>query len=569
MGLQAALAIGVGSVPGMGLHELPGARRGARQFYAWARSQKFDAVKIFVDDQGPVGQHKIETWVNNVVESSKRYGNIDRLFVYFAGHGIIYGIADDVWLLSQAATKQGQAIDVAKSLDLALYYSRIPHVAFFSDTCRKRSDMEISRLAIFPPPGKNEMASPIVADTFSATRPGMASHEKEDDPRCVGIYSYCLLQALEGRAPGAIIDTPQPTAEAAQAVVAYKLAGYLDGAVPDRAKENIDRYQFPNSITSSVWPTHVMAWIDPKRFRPPPPSGEPAPSDGSSGSARSGASEPPLFPRPDEDPRISREIQENLRSIRSVQVSSGSGLSVFDSRPNEPSSSQRGDRKLYVEHGAPLTIRDTLVRDGRGGWHLRDGRGSFRGPALVHLGSSWINRPLWSAAAVFPGRTTSMRVDNYGVQHLAYVDARGTTDLELVARMTVRARFGVLSSDDNRTMRRAVDEFFDPVLVVLLAYSLHRLGLIQEVRTLLYSLRERHLPVPFDVSLLAFHCLPTGNDVVPGFPLAARGWTVLGYSKGGAKALAHMTDSHLAPAYWTTLAQPSRRVRENLLLGDP
>ncbi|MEU4951740.1 caspase family protein [Streptomyces lavendulae] len=575
MGLHAAIAIGVGKVPHMELDPVPGACRGARRFHAWAESQKFHPTKLLVDDKKPVERREIEKWVRTIVDRSQNDRVVDELFIYFAGHGIDKGISDSVWLLSHAGTERREAIDVAESFDLALLYSLIPHVVFLGDTCRTRVESDVSSEAIFPLPKKYDEMRTIRADVFYAAYPGQASHENADDPRCVGIHTHCLLQALEGRAPDAIIDTPQSTARASQAVTATTLEKYLEEAVPSYALETLRVYQRPYSIPHSIWRPHVMAWIDPNEYPPPSPE-EPEPTNPPADRPGSDHDEPPAVPSGeppvppgDKNPEL-KEIEKNLLAARWANGAPGVALSVSGDRSAMVNGAPYDrDRNLYAELRSPRTSINRLVHDGNSSWRLHGLRESFQGPALIHLDSLWGKRPLWSAIAIFQGFTTEIRVDNFGVQHLAYLDNRGTTDVELVARMTARARLGAFSPEDNAAMLRSLETHFDPVLAILLAYSLHRFGLMGEVRNLLHSLRERRLPVPFDVALLADHALPSEGDVVPGFPLVARGWTVLGYSQGGAKALANMAAPHLAPAYWTTLFEPSRKLRENLLLGDP
>ncbi|MFJ6485929.1 caspase family protein [Streptomyces sp. NPDC091682] len=568
MGRKVALAIGVGDVPDMA--PLPAARRGARRFCRWATSQGFDPVVPFIDDNEPVERRKIEAYVERVVNLARSEGgSVDCLFIYFAGHGVVKGVADSVWLLSHAGRRQGEAVDVALSWDLALYYSRIPHVAFFGDTCRTRPDRDVSDDAIFPPRPRNYRARAIRADQFYAAYPEKGSFEGADDPNCVGIWTYCLLQALEGRAPEACVTTVRPPALAERAVVSESLERYLEDAVPIRARQVLGVEQWPCSHPVTRWQPHVMSWVDPDAFPPPQDGPDPDPladSPGAGSDSRQGSPTGSPNAPSEEDRPLARETRDNLMASN---VAQDAAISVFETTPDSVHRNGRRKRNLFMEVGTPRTVRSRLARDANGSWSGPTFDERSQGAALIHLDSFWKNRPLWSAAAVFPGYATAMRVDDCGVQYLAYLDSRGTTDIELVARMTARARLGVLSRADNEGMRLSLEKHFDPTMAVLLAHSLHRTGEIERVGMLLGSLRERSLPIPFDVALLANHTLPNQADVVPGFPLATRGWTVLRYSNGGAKALAHMAAPHLAPAYWTTLFQPSSDLRYKLLLGDP
>lgn len=559
--MQAALAIGVAQPPGFQLGEVPGACRGARRFADWANSQGFRVGKFF-DDQKPVTHRDIRKWVERVVRRQELQGDVERFFIYFAGHGFddSSGTAFQ-WLLSNAGRDHGQIIDIESSCRTANYYSGIPHVAFFGDTCRTRPPYGVPEGdSIFPIP----QALPndfIPADKFYSTLPNMSSFEDGDDPECVGIYSHCLLEALEGLAPQALIATPEKTAKASHAVVSGSLAKYLTPAVRKYSANVLGHIQTPYSYPTSEWEPDVVAWIN-RGSMPVEP--EPPPAEAPDGNPDD----------PDEYPEQVQEVAENLRATIAGRET-GALLSVVETRTEL--SRHDKDRKVYAElsrgfspslDAAPVLKLLTPSRD-HTVWALPDMPRPQPGPALINLDAFWAKRPLWAAVAHFPGFTTQMRVDKWGVQHLAYLNINGQSDIDLVAHITARARLGLLAHQDNEDMRRSIERQFDPVLAIALAYSLDSTVGWEGVRDLLSLLRERKVPIPFDVALLADRKFPTANDVVPGFPMAARGWRVLRYTPGRSQTLASMIKSHLAPAYWTTLWDPSKSLRRHLLLRDP
>lgn len=124
---------------------------------------------------------------------------VDRLFIFFAGHGIGKGQMEDCWLLSDAMSNPDAAIDLARSLRMA-HTCGIPHIAVFADTCRtppsgKLKDIVGQSLFKTIEPGPDPAAE---IDRFYATRSGDASWELQptgDDPRLAayGIYTRCAI----------------------------------------------------------------------------------------------------------------------------------------------------------------------------------------------------------------------------------------------------------------------------------------------------------------------------------------------------------------------------------------
>ncbi len=240
---QLAIAIGVGRVAGPGGSALPllsGARDGARQFAAWAQSQGFD-VRLFVDsDLQPISLAEIREAVMEAVD----IGYLQRLFVFFAGHGI-EGDGDDIWLLSDAAGTRDEAIDVTDSVRDAKR-TGIPHVAFFGDACRIQDPAmgRVDSRSIFSP--TNAVGTYQEIDQFYATASGDRAWEYRpaDSSRpAYGIYTDCLLRALNGQAPSAVVSVPD--GDARVAVVSHSLKRYLFDVVPLESSTLVNKTQIP------------------------------------------------------------------------------------------------------------------------------------------------------------------------------------------------------------------------------------------------------------------------------------------------------------------------------------
>jgi Caspase domain len=225
-----AIAIGV-SRP-TGFVRIPGAAADAARFHAWAQKAGFES-HLFSDSSGPVRVGPIAKLIADLVKVD---GNVTRLLVYFAGHGIATSTDADYWLLSAGTTDSGEVIDVAGSLKFAIN-SQLPHIAVFADACRTgetfRHQDAVSRgtAVIFP---AGAIAGNAAIDRFYASFPGAPAQEITDPQsrKAQGLFTEALLKALQG---GVDIDQPGPNAE--PVVLAPDLGRYLDKAVSAQAEE--------------------------------------------------------------------------------------------------------------------------------------------------------------------------------------------------------------------------------------------------------------------------------------------------------------------------------------------
>ena len=85
MGRDVAVSIGVKN--SSNLVPLPGAITGAKDFAAWADRNEFE-VRLLTDENDQVVDGKA---IFDVINREISAGGVDRLFIFFAGHGVSLG----------------------------------------------------------------------------------------------------------------------------------------------------------------------------------------------------------------------------------------------------------------------------------------------------------------------------------------------------------------------------------------------------------------------------------------------------------------------------------------------
>ena len=224
---NAAVLIGVNRTGG-GLPVLQDATNSARRMERWAKAQGFEHVRTFTDEDD-AGVHVKA--IKDAVKELSQLGTVEKLVVFFAGHGVNVR-RNEYWLLSDAPDDPQEAVNVRGSVDLA-QYGGIPYVVMISDACRTAADtvtaQTVSGSEIFPNQEVAESALPV--DQFYACRLGRPSHEIRDSRTTAkeykAIYTAALMTALEGRDPsvldGAGYVRPSPLKKFLQTEVARRL----------------------------------------------------------------------------------------------------------------------------------------------------------------------------------------------------------------------------------------------------------------------------------------------------------------------------------------------------------
>jgi hypothetical protein len=572
-----AVAIGVSRVKG--LPELTGVRSGVDQFETWAKTQGFD-VERFDDLQAkPVELAPITAWVRDAIDAA----DVERLFVYFAGHGVIRGRGEEFWLLSVAGDGiDSEAVNVAKSVSMA-FDCGIPHVAFFADACRSPASQALSHVSggsLFP---NRNIAVDVEVDEFYAAQFGNPAYEVVSEAE--GLFSRYLLRALRGQEPE-VLEAVRGGREPF-AVLSRGLKPVLVRNVR-LAASRIRRQQRPFCRPGSYWEPNVLAWV----HAPDTSVAQPT--------------SPPRWDGMTEDPEqpdwrhYGRDyegvISSDPSSAPSDQPTAEVDLAATDAAVAAELSAQyqRSEGRAHFETGTGLTVVGAVVDSAMLGgatvqlfeedeaWHLRGHEGVPEG-ALLRFAGPGIDE--WAGAAVLPGYVGVLTVTPtesettlaaQSVDHVAYLpqpsmDAKVMGDdlVQIIADVTARMRIGLFEADEvEPAVGEAIEVDLNPSLAVLIASEWARGGQRRKVRELLTSFERAGRSVPFDLPLLAGRPWDDVEvPVVPAFPLLTGAWALLDRLPAGEEAFIEAR-RRLTPSLWTsfhhlpaslarTLAQPT------------
>ncbi|MGD1702231.1 hypothetical protein [Dapis sp. BLCC M229] len=230
---------------------LPGAITSARRLHEWAQQPSEDChynVLYLADDVYPkidvqlVGE-KVHDFVNN--------NFIDRLVVYFAGHGIVRSAGDQFWLLTDAENDEQQGINV-EAFKRGLLKCNIGNDNFagqlciIGDACRNTGRNAIDFYGSPILSSRARMNRRIQLDRFLSTSLGDYSFQinQTDSQSAYCLFSEMMLSALHGEVKEAI----ETQGEFRPAVTNHKLADYLEKEVRNCAAEIEERME-PDIIT--------------------------------------------------------------------------------------------------------------------------------------------------------------------------------------------------------------------------------------------------------------------------------------------------------------------------------
>lgn len=192
---RAAIFIGVNKTGELPI--LQDAAAGAIRLHdEWANHQKLGPAALITDQQKPVTADEIQKAIEKILKP----GNVEQLFVYFAGHGVNVRMGE-YWLLSDAPRWTQAAVNVRGSEFLARY-SGVPHVVFISDACRTAADtinaQNVTGTDIFPNEQLTDTEKPV--DLFYSCALGKPAHEARDvnvtASQFKALYTAALTKAL-------------------------------------------------------------------------------------------------------------------------------------------------------------------------------------------------------------------------------------------------------------------------------------------------------------------------------------------------------------------------------------
>lgn len=238
---KAMIIIAVSRYPDM--RDLPGTLVSAKELKSWAEKpgpfQSYDVLMITDEDGSPVLFDDVQKQVVDFM--NKR--TIDRLVVYFAGHGISTTLSNQYWLLTNAGTDSQEVIHV-DAFRRGLANARIGstnqdltagQLIFIGDACRTGEwpDREWSSNAIYTQHHGEQY--PLHLDGYYSSRAGRVSlHIDGTDnqaPYC--LFSRMIVDALSGKVPHLGDDD----GDGNWRLTNFDFADYLDRELPIRSKK--------------------------------------------------------------------------------------------------------------------------------------------------------------------------------------------------------------------------------------------------------------------------------------------------------------------------------------------
>jgi hypothetical protein len=562
----AAVVVGVDQ-PG-GLPKLHGAASGARDVYRWLKGEGYD-VKLLSDATGPVT-------LNDVSDAIAAYvgpGNLDQLVLYFAGHGFTR-IYDEIWLLSRASERAGEAIGVNGTKALALE-SGIPNVVIISDCCRST----VSSLGLdfvlgvpaFPNP-RAPSNSDCDVDIFYATHVGSPSYEVSVDVskgQYEGIFTASLLSAFQ-KPDTKFVDV----IDTVTVVTNAKLKAYLMDTVPKRAAAaNIRLVQRP----------HIEVNSGEKSFI--------APVKGNARSSPDSTSQPEAslsllssqylaqlrFISP-ADPSPSVRLSESLNRLSATSGFAESSQRIIAARglPNEWENIETGFSVFGKSVSKVLTLaavnasinnsyQQTVLiiqaaheRAMSVALRFDDGSGCVLAALKGFIGNVAIDKHGVANVSYEPSRSNPLRAD--------FDQQRVRLDL-LRATVATSAQYGVFQIEGGKHNSRAAEEMGDRIRVlktidctlgIYAAYAYADAGLIRDVASVNSFLQEEYGTSFFDVALLS-NALPQKRrpdgslpELVPLCPMLSQGWSLLRAKWVMLPERLEAAKLYLLPSLWTT-----------------
>lgn len=558
MARSVAIAIGV-SAPNH-LTPLPGVKTGVGEFISWAQSQQFELLQ-FLDFQGSA---VLANDVYTKTDQAIRTRDVQRLFIFFAGHGVTLGQGRDFWLLSDVVDNPNEAINVPLSVQHARR-AGIPHVAFFADACRSpagKNELDLSGQSMFPAMRVDGLSH---IDQFYATRSGDPSVEKVPDldaRRAFGVFTRCLMRGLRGEETLAVSNVSGGLHS--RAVLSVSLRDYLEESVPLLASEEADVTQIPECTPVSRWTPDVLAWVV-----------GPAPSDESSDQAVPANASPGSPVREGFGPggrpfptSPTRPVDARIRGYQLHQLDS-----IAAGYASPVPRSRLGGRAGLVVVGSE--VDDSKLSLQRLSANRQDGFtfvvcDSSRPSALLPLNVHEHTDYFWAGVASFPDHVGTITATHNGVIHVEYQPAM-ISDLDreslhdLLSSAGAQAQLASLGrSEQPELFSRVLFEHLNPTLAVLAAYHYNRQGRKDKIKDLLDRYIRRHHPIPFDLLMMAdlndIPTIPGGalsmwtGAARPRFPMMTAGWALLDAVEGYPVAELIEARKYLTPASWTSFS---------------
>lgn len=240
--------------------DLPGAITSARRLRTWAEQAdedcKYKVLYLGDDVYGKIDVRLVRKEVGRFIDSNF----IDRLIVYFAGHGIVRSAGEQFWLLTDAAYDTREGINV-EAFRRGLFKCNIGgssnelagQICIIGDACR---NIERDAIDFYGDPiltSSRRMNTRIQLDRFLST--GLGDYSFQIDA-IAGQEAYCLFsEVMLGALNGTVKEAVETQYHKFRpAVTNYKLADYLEREV-ERLAAQIKETMKPDIITG-IRPPH-------------------------------------------------------------------------------------------------------------------------------------------------------------------------------------------------------------------------------------------------------------------------------------------------------------------------
>ncbi|KUL96633.1 hypothetical protein DK26_07735 [Bosea sp. WAO] len=608
---RAAVVVGVDKTGG--LTSLKSAAAGAKSVAKWLDEEGNFDVKLLTDDSVPVLAKQIEDAIDAFVRPPIRYR---MLLLYFSGHGIWHA-RSDIWMLSQAPGRSGEAVNLAAAIDTARYCG-IPNVVFISDACRSLpadiNNALLSGQSCFP--SYDIGASAAKVDVFRATTRNKAAYEAVIGSQTQSLLTKALLSAY--------VDPPEAICrklghgQAQFEVVPNRLLeDHLQETVDDLLDKIDPSLQQPIEVEV---PSDDDIYIGRARrtvvgggtWIPPLDFGFPGAGEwdklAKAESWTGGGSSFPDMPKPapsQQKPRSRVHAREEIGRAAQEGVRSALGLGeASDSASGGTNALAAMLQKLEKDVTELLPAADVTSFDGRMGFALTGAgvrRAGFRmvdapGPieALIPKvdgsAATLLNIQESAKAAsviielddhrclllpAFEGYVGHCRVGRGGLRHVSYVplkdthrwpayQARRETLDMLRANVAVAAHYGKFRLHSRKDAGRLAEELFqsdpvDPTLGLYAAYAFAEAGrssLVARIRAMMAADLGVEL---FDLAMLTRRPGGSGQaqteaGTLPAVPLLTAGWNLVASRQMPSPDWAATASSSLAGSLWTTFA---------------
>lgn len=562
---KVCVAVGIGDASP--LDYLRGAVNGAHAIADWARAQGYTTC-LLTDEHDPVEFDDLKAELTRLLA-----GGVERLLLYFGGHGLSPGAADDLWLLSRwDQVRQGVSVTALRN---RLTRYGVGQLVIVSDACRTLIDANTSDVTGHPVLDRGPFDETLPQmDLWFAASPSRAAWmipgRTPAESRC--IFSGLLAEALAG-VHAAAFDPEDPI----RGITSFSLADFLEAKVPAVAS----RYgaTLKPAITTAIRPPrniyvpggpHPLAadelipWPDPSAVRvagmgSSDHGGRVAPLPNESWTSRQpvilesinrGPSAPDTSPMP--APKLAAVIADDdvaLAGTKKTQQQLAEKTLAGFRAENRPD---------HFETGAGFTVSGADAVRGLLGppaeAHLLGDTGWWRvEPREPFAPDPWwpsgipIRQPLpllveltdgrWIGAAALPNFVLSFSLNEAGAQAVIY-RSMGSPDANKTEAAMAQLRAGALRREQVPELveQLRAAKHADPMLGVLAAYLHEAMGDLANVHRTAFYFAERDEPIPFDIALVGRLAARQDADglvrvVIPAVAKAERARNVPGYMK--------------------------------------